>query len=136
MSLILWQTKRTGLAGKKYITFVTDLNITKDILNFSSTGIRSRKVSTNLSFDHNFPSENYIFILKNQDDFKSKFELIRQTKRQKSILIFKARWYRVRCVLFNVSYVMEFLAWWVLKSKFLLKNKLYSNEIAVFFKLT
>ena len=94
-SLILWQTKRTGLTGKKYVTFVTDLNITKDMLNFPSNGIRSRKVSTNFSFDHNFPSENYIFILKNQDDFKSKFELIRQTKRQKSILIFKARWYKI-----------------------------------------
>ena len=71
------------------------MNITTDILNFPTNGIRSRKVSTNFSFAKDFPSENYIFILKNQNDFKSKFELISQTKRQNSILIFKARWYKI-----------------------------------------
>ena len=67
----------------------------------------------------------YLWILKKI--FKSTwiFSIKKQTKAVRQ---------RVLCI--NVSYVMEFLAWWVLKSKVFAPNQLYSNEIAVFCKNT
>ena len=62
------------------------MNKTEDISNFPRT-IRTRKLDFVSDFDLEL-SEKYIFILKNQNESLSTFELISKTKRQSSILIF------------------------------------------------